>query len=324
MRDASLNTQNDPLGPLVVRCPAKLNLTLAVAPPLEVTNKNADPRHAIVSWMVATDFADTLELAVLEKVADASRFDIAFADDAPLRQPVDWPLDRDLAFRAHAAVEQHLRRTVPVDVKLTKRIAAGAGLGGGSADAAGVLSALGQALGDELPFDAQLALARALGSDVAFALHALHGSPSAVATGFGDDLQPVPCTTPLHAALVLPPFSCPTAAVYAAFDRQHRDPSNAVSRFNATADESALKLARSTADLALATLFNDLTDAACDAEPKLRGLLDTLRAADLPAHVTGSGSAVFLPARDADHANATAEHAKRATGFPAIAATLGM
>ncbi len=174
-----------------MRCPAKLNLTLAVGLPDH--SPQGRGRHAVVSHMAAINFFDTLDLQPLAS-KKTSRWHIAFADDAPLPQPVDWPLEKDLAFRAHAAVEQHLGQPFPLDVQLTKRIPAGAGLGGGSADAAGMLFSLGELLGDHLDPNTQLHIARALGTDVAFALLALQGSPTALATGLGDQLQPTPPT----------------------------------------------------------------------------------------------------------------------------------
>ena len=117
-------------GQVTLACPAKLNLTLAVGPP------RSDGMHPIASWMVVVRFADTL---TLKEIEGDSTFDIHFADDAPRHQEVDWPLEEDLAFRAHALLQREADRDLPVAVTIKKRIPAGAGLGGGSSDAAAVM-----------------------------------------------------------------------------------------------------------------------------------------------------------------------------------------
>src|SRR5262245_57657896 len=70
----------------------------------------------------------------------ASRFEVGFADGGS----APWPLERDLAFRAHAAMERTAGRPLPVAVRVSKRIPAEAGLGGGSSDAAATLLALNE------------------------------------------------------------------------------------------------------------------------------------------------------------------------------------
>src|SRR5690606_37624862 len=131
---------------------------------------------------------------------------------------IDWPLTADLAYRAHRAVEQATGRTLPVAVTLRKRIPAGAGLGGGSADAAGMIVALDRLFDLDLSPPTRQQLAAALGSDVVFALEALHGQASCLVAGVGDTLTPLPQEKPLHVALALPNFGCATGPVYRAFD----------------------------------------------------------------------------------------------------------
>ena len=192
-------------------CPAKVNLALSVGPP-----RPSDGMHPIASWMVALRFGDTLRLA---RAADTT-FDIRFADDAPVPQPVDWPLEKDLAVRAHALVQQHVGRELPVAAALVKRIPTGAGLGGGSSDAAAVIVGLDRLFRLHLSRAAQLGLAARLGSDVPFFVGVHRGDPSAIVHGVGEHLEPAPLARTLHLVLALPgpALACPTGPVYRAFD----------------------------------------------------------------------------------------------------------
>jgi len=303
-------------GPVTLDCPAKLNLALAVAPP-----DPTDPKrlHPIASWMVALSFGDRLTVSRLpvdagktadtpesRKTADASEtactadsiFDFAYGDDAPSPRVIDWPLVDDLVFRAHGLVERHVGRPLPVRVALEKRIPTGAGLGGGSSDAAGMIVALDRLFDLQLTADDHRTLAAALGSDVHFALGMWSGVTSAIVTGAGDRVERAPeCSAwPIDLVLVLPEFGCPTGPVYAAFDRL--DDVNGGGRMSGPIDPSGLHVlahAFSPSPAGAAALFNDLSDAAAEVEPRLGELLNRLReTTPLPVHVTGSGAACFI------------------------------
>ena len=225
-----LRPRPGPRPPRAVRlaCPAKVNLALHVGPP----DANRNRRHPLTSWMVSVDLCDALTVTpITAKPGDEPRPvpppGLTVACDAPRRFVIDWLPADDLTARAHAAYERELGRRVPVRIDLTKRIPPGGGLGGGSSDAAGVLVALQRLTGDALSGAALRNVAAGLGSDVPFALHALgagfagdHGPAgpgSTVVGGFGETLRPAP-TAGGHLVLLLPPFGCDTAAVYAAFD----------------------------------------------------------------------------------------------------------
>lgn len=292
-----------------ILCPAKVNLALSVGAARE------DGYHPIASWMVAVGFADHLALSL----SDTTRFEIAFADDAPVKQPVDWPIEKDLGWRAHRLLEQHADRPLPTRVVVTKRIPAGGGLGGGSADAAGVLVGVNALHGLGFDTSTLIQLGATLGCDVAFAVAALSGSPSAIATGLGEVLEPAPLPRPIDLVLILPPFGCPTGPVYAAFDHG-TPPAN-------RADESRVRsLVRSMTDhQTMDGWFNDLTVPACIAQPRLGDALKLLGdLLDRPMHVTGSGSTMFAIARDTDDARLIASRIHRHTGLAAVATrTLG-
>ena len=118
----------------IQRCPAKVNLVLAVGRP-----RAQDGYHPICSWMTPVSLHDELLIAPTD---GPTRFAVQWADDAPQTSPIDWLMEKDLAFRAHAMLEHATGRQLPVNVTIRKRIPVGAGLGGGSSDAAGMLLAL--------------------------------------------------------------------------------------------------------------------------------------------------------------------------------------
>ena len=106
---------------------AKLNLALAVGQPDEQTGY-----HPIASLFTAIDLHDTVSVRALHDDAAPSQYAIAWDDGAD----TEWPSADDLAVKAHRAIERLIRRPIPIQLTVTKRIPAGGGLGGGSSDAA--------------------------------------------------------------------------------------------------------------------------------------------------------------------------------------------
>lgn len=164
-----------------VAAPAKLTVSL------RITGVRPDGFHLIDAEMVTVDLADELEFS------EGDGLEVVGATGLPV--PAD---DDNLVRRALRLVGREAH------VRLTKRIPAGAGLGGGSADAAAVLRWAG--------FDDPLQAAR-LGADVPFCLR---GGRARV-TGIGEVLEPLPAEERSY-TLVTPPFGCSTPAVYRAWD----------------------------------------------------------------------------------------------------------
>jgi 4-diphosphocytidyl-2-C-methyl-D-erythritol kinase len=164
----------------IVLAPAKLTRSL------RITGVRPDGYHLIDAEMVSIDLADSLAFSPGDGLALVNA-----ARDVPLD-------DTNLVRRALSAA----RRTVHVEV--TKRIPSGAGLGGGSADAAAALRWAGVT---------DLALAATLGADVPFCLV---GGRARV-TGAGEQVDPLPFEAGIF-TLLTPPLHCSTAAVYRAWD----------------------------------------------------------------------------------------------------------
>lgn len=159
--------------------PAKLTLSL------RVTGVRSDGMHLIDAEMVTLDFGDTIEI----EPGDQIRYHGVYTGDAG---------SNDLVAGALSLLNE--RRAVAV----TKRIPAGAGLGGGSADAAAVLRAGGFS---------DVEAAAKLGADVAFCL--IGGR--AQVSGIGEKIRPLE-HRPQHYTLCTPPLHSSTPAVYRAWD----------------------------------------------------------------------------------------------------------
>jgi 4-diphosphocytidyl-2-C-methyl-D-erythritol kinase len=167
-----------------------------------------------------------------------------------------------------------------VQLTLRKRIPAGAGLGGGSADAAATLVAVRRMLDVDVDDEGLLRLATKLGSDVPFCLK----GGAAWMRGRGEQLEQVELPIGIPFIVALSPFRLPTSAVYAAWDE-----------LGGPRAERAVKAPAAVAAL-MPELSNDLEPAAEAVEP---GLLEFRRALEKAARgkalLAGSGSAYVVP-----------------------------
>lgn len=286
---------------LVFHAPAKLNLALSVGPP------GVDRLHPICSWMVTLNLADELTVTRLEEDR-FSRYAVLWHDEARCRSDIDWPIQRDLAVRAHLALERLIGRKLPVQLKLEKRIPVGAGLGGGSSDAAAMLHAVNVLYTLGLSTEELIEIAGELGSDVAFFVR----GGNAIVEGLGDRLEPLSAIDERHVVLIMPRFACETARVYRAFDE-----------LVGTEPKLQAEFVRSMAQKGEwpRSPFNDLLTAAIRVQPELERLLEVIsHRAERPAHLTGSGSTMFVPCDDALHADFLAraiEEMDELTAIPA-------
>lgn len=271
---------------LVVAAHAKINLALAVGPPEPPRNF-----HPIASWFVPIALHDDIRITIL-KPGSLSSAHVRWAADAPKPSPIDWPIEKDLAVRAHRALEAHIGRPLPIELSINKRIPVGGGLGGGSSDAAAVFRIVNHHFGLQLSTDDLRELSRSLGSDIAFFLH--DGPldcppPAAIVSGLGERIERLPAMKSHRLVLLIPPFGCPTGPVYQAFDALPRQPLDS---------RRVAALARAS-HLDSSALFNDLAPAACAVRPELASILRRLQALPETVHITGSGSTMFVIAEEA-------------------------
>lgn len=267
--------------------PAKLNLTLRVG------GVRPDGFHEIESLIVPIDLTDTVAIEQTPAGGIA-----CLCDDPTI--PTDG---RNLAVRAADAFFVAAKiPTRSIRIQLEKRIPAGAGLGGGSSNAATTLMLLNRHHAFPLDQHAMHAVAASIGSDVPFFLAAGPG----IIRGRGEIVTPLELRISAFVVLVLPPFACSTAAVYRAFDDDER-PSQRLSA-------SYFAPSVTTAEALMQLASNDLERAAFAVEPRLARLFrDLLAAGEGPIRMTGSGSTLY--ALHADPASAAAQAQRIAAAF---------
>lgn len=182
---------------LRISAPAKVNLSL------HITGKRDDGYHNLVTRMQKLDLCDQLNLRITHD--DAIQL---FCDTDEI--PAD---ESNLAVRAAKRYLDYCDAASGkgVRIELEKRIPVGAGLGGGSSDAAAVLNGLNALFGESLSTDQLIEIGRKLGADVPFFVS---DYSSAVATGIGDMLQQVEDADHFLYLLVNPGFHVSTKWVY--------------------------------------------------------------------------------------------------------------
>jgi 4-diphosphocytidyl-2-C-methyl-D-erythritol kinase len=276
---------------LTQAAPAKLNLSLAI------TGRRADGFHELVSLVVPIGLADTLSF-------ESGRPLGLTCDDASI--PVDGA---NLVLKAAAA---YVRRRPAAKVghfHLAKKVPHGAGLGGGSSDAAAALHLLDQASGDPLGAEALEALAAEVGSDCPFFVR----GQAAVMRGRGERLEVLPPAVRSALAgrkvvLVKPPFGVPTPEAYGLLAKAggYRAPAQAEA-------ELAAWLAQPASDPS--ALGNDLAAPIFAKYLALPvGLASFRQAGASEWRMTGSGSACFAFVSDGFDQARLREDVRRAWG----------
>lgn len=247
---------------LVVAAPAKLNLFL------HVLGRRADGWHELESLFTLIDLADTISLEAREDGA------IVRLNEVP-----GVPAERDLAIRAATRLKEETGTPAGVSITVDKRIPMGAGLGGGSSDAASTLLGLNRLWGAGLARTDLARLGRELGADVPFFV----GGEAALARGIGERLTPmsVPGTV---VVLVHPAAEVATASIFAASELTRSTPSAKMEVFSEGYGR------------------NDLAGATGARHPAVAAALSTLARVAPHARMTGSGACVFAAFAGEDEA----------------------
>lgn len=271
-------------GTVVREARAKANLRL------RVLARERSGYHSIETIYLRLGLADRVEL---EAGGRGVRLEVTgpAADRVPEgAENLSWIAAEEF-FRASAA-------TPRLSIRLEKRVPAGAGLGGGSADAAAVLSGLNELSADPLPADRLLEIAGGLGSDVPFALADL---PMALGWGRGRRLLPLAAPGPRPAVVALPDLHVATPEAYAWLDRDRgaaEEKPEEGRPGSAGSDPGAARLPEP-GRLAgweglLAAAGNDFEPPVFRRHPEIRRLKEALAEEGArPALLCGSGSAVI-------------------------------
>ena len=269
------------------RAPAKVNLTLAVLGEL------AGGYHELESWVVMVDWFDRLAL----RPASNLSLTVGGSNGHALPRSED-----NLVWRAAEALAAAAGREPAASIELEKSLPIGAGLGGGSSDAASTLLGLNELWGLNWPVERLMPIASGLGSDVPLFLE----ETPAVIRGRGERVERLRSGWKGRLVLATPSFELVTSDVYGRFSRSdvrrrefHKPWQNV--------GLDGLDLSR--------RLFNDLEPAAFAVEPRLARLHELLDGlGGRPVRMTGSGSSLFALFDDARAAEVWREEAARLTG----------
>ncbi len=170
--------------------PAKINWSLSVL------NLRSDGYHNILSLLQCIELFDELRFEPSQNIEVISNMDI--------------PAEQNLAYKAALALKNHYGIDKGARITLNKSIPIGAGLGGGSSDAAHALMGLNSLWGLRLDRDDLMTIGKKIGSDVPFFFHC----PLGVAKGRGELVTPLNIETSYPLLLVKPPISISTSWAY--------------------------------------------------------------------------------------------------------------
>jgi len=252
---------------LVVPAPAKVNRFL------HVTGRRGDGYHTLESLFTLVDLADTV---TLEARDDG---EVVRARDLPGVAAVD-----DLALRAARRLQEATGCRRGVAIAIDKAIPLGAGLGGGSSDAASVLLALNRLWSLRLSREALIEIAADLGADVPFFVF----GETALARGIGERLTAM--TAPrAFLALAFPDAQVATSEIFAAPELTRSTPSAKIDVFSESYGR------------------NDLSGPACARHPSVAEALAALARGSAQARMTGSGACVYAPFAREHEARAAAD-----------------
>ena len=249
---------------------AKVNLFL------EVLGKRSDGFHELETVMHEVELFDDLELepggeGVRLEVSDAS---VGLGED-------------NLAVKAVRALERRLGRSLPCRIRLTKRIPAGGGLGGGSSDSGAVLRALNRGFALGLEAKALEEAAATFGSDTSFFVR----GGTAICRGRGEIVEATPCPVALWFLLILPGIHAATPVVFRSLKlTPQKKRVYDLARCLESGDVEGIRQ----------FAFNRLEEPARREYPSLDRLLSELRP-HRPV-MSGSGSTIFVLCDDEAHA----------------------
>jgi 4-diphosphocytidyl-2-C-methyl-D-erythritol kinase len=252
---------------LTRHAPAKINLHL------HITGRRDDGYHLLDSLVAFTNLYDRIE------IRDASQFELTI-NNAP-----DCPIANNVVTRAVHLLCNHFKIPPHIHIDLTKAIPMGAGLGGGSADAAATLLALRDFWKLDAPNTLLQKFASELGSDIVACLQ----DKPIIMRDTGNTLLPAPKFPTLYGVLVIPKTPCPTPLVYKIYkDLNHKFSQNIIF-------PDSFENAQSFCEFLKDGTQNDLTAAAIAVNPDVKTVLHELENLEdsLLTRLSGSGSSCF-------------------------------
>lgn len=280
---------------LLVRAPAKINLSLLIA------GKRPDGFHEIETVMAKVDFYDEI---LIEPGLKAS---IELLCKGPQWAPAGQD---NLIYQAAKLLMNSCGEWADITISLTKNIPAGSGLGSASSDAAATLIGLNQYMEFGLPNRQLAKLAKQLGSDVAFFL----SGPLAFCTGKGEKNKKLAKKFNFSALLILPDVSVSTKKVYANYRHNRPLYEKLNTRINGYIQENKIdlvsKMCVNMLETSCFSLYKELAE--------LKAKIESLGIG--PLCLSGSGSAMFciMNSRDEERARESTRKLEQQIGCKSI------
>lgn len=267
-------TRGGSMKTLKLKSPAKLNLRL------DVLGKRRDGYHDVRMLNSAISLYDDVEIEVIDK-----GIEVECEDD-----PAVPSGEQNIVYSATKEIMAYSNKNVGVRIKIKKRIPSGAGMGGGSSNAATVIKGLNDLLKINLSNDKLIAIGLRFGADIPFFLY---GSP-AIATGIGEDLAKVKRMPKIPFVIASPNVNVSTKSVYDKYDEPQERKK----------DDSSLPETFATKKAIVKHLKNDLESVTVKQFPIVQELKDLMiKYGALGAQMTGSGPTVFGIFADKDKAD---------------------
>ena len=242
--------------PVTLPAPAKINLCL------KIIGRRPDGYHELQTAFQILDLADQLSFLTSDRLSVSETHGV--------------PMEENLIFRAAKLLEPYASKSPTAEIRLVKRIPMGAGLGGGSSNAATTLVALNQLWECGLEEPELCEIGRQLGADVPVFVQGF----SAWGEGVGERLTPIEMPEQAY-LLVYPNCHVSTAEIFS-----HPD---------LTRDSSAITIARFLSlGVGNEDAGNDCEKVVCQLYPEVGRALNWLHNFG-PAKMTGTGSCIFLP-----------------------------
>jgi len=273
---------------LQLKAPAKVNYRL------DVLRRRPDGYHDLRMVMQRVNLCDEVEIALSDTPGIRVVCDVPGAPDG----------EGNIAWRAADALLTLSGKTVGIDIAISKKIPIGAGLGGGSSDAATVLMGVNELLELSLSEERLREIGVKLGADVPFFIF----KKTAIAEGIGDVLTALEGMPKLWVVLVNPGIHVSTGWVYQSLRLTGEKVADIIPRSYVSADDVC------------AILSNDLEQVTFERHPELPALKEELLAVGAAgALMSGSGSTVFALFAEEKAAKEAAAEISRRHGWLSVA-----
>src|SRR3990167_5426233 len=233
--------------------PAKLNLFL------HITGRRNDGYHLLESLFVFTAFGDVISITPAAT--------LSLTIDGPFQSQLkNESIENNVAYRAALLLKNKYAVAQGAKIILTKNIPVGAGLGGGSSDAAAILKGLNQLWELKLSVDTLCEIGLSLGADIPACIV----EKPAMVSGIGEIIKPIAIPSALSILLVNPIISLSTQTVFQTYKNSHV-PFSSLMNFNSDYSQQSSLL------YFLSHCRNDLEPAAIQLQPEIQSILTLLK-----------------------------------------------